>query len=190
MVWAPSAIWDAKASQFHLFWSSRHYAASDRDHAGKANLDRIRHASTADFRTFSAPKDYAAFGATPVIDHEFLHLGGDSWARFIKNETAKVHVFQELSSNGLFGTWRRKGGFAGLLDPQEGAASFADNEREGRYYVLLDDYKQYIPFETTDIRSGTWKRVNWRGFPGGLKHGSVTPVTKEEWERLRQKYPP
>ena len=88
MVWAPSAVWDDATSQYYVFWASRHYAASDTQHTGTANLDRIRYATTKDFVTFSEPKDYFAPPGVPLIDQEFLSLGTPgAFARFFKNET-------------------------------------------------------------------------------------------------------
>lgn len=88
MVWAPSAIYDDATHQWFVFWASRFHAESDTGHIGSAVNDRIRYATTKDFKTFSAPKDYLALADTPVIDQEFQYLGKpNNWARFIKNET-------------------------------------------------------------------------------------------------------
>ncbi|KAF2666342.1 family 43 glycoside hydrolase [Microthyrium microscopicum] len=188
MVWAPSAVWDEKTSQFHVFWASKHYQASDKDHTGKANQDRIRYASTADFKTFTAPTDYIAYPGTPVIDQEFQYLGTPGhFARFFKNET-QSQVYQEMSTTGLFGQWKS----LGPVTPQkslEGPACFADIKNPGVYHLLLDDYKQYIPFTTMDISSGKWQKSNFPLFPSGLKHGSVTPVTQAEYEAVERRFP-
>ncbi|KAI1804011.1 glycoside hydrolase family 43 protein [Daldinia bambusicola] len=188
MVWAPSAVWDDETSQYYLFWASRHYSSSDTRHTGTATLDRIRYATTKDFATFSEPRDYLAPAGVPLIDQEFQYLGTPgSFARFFKNET-NSKVYQEITSDGLFGTWTQVGpvtSASGL----EGPASFADNVTPGVYHLLLDDYTQYIPFETSDITSASWKKSSTSGFPTGLKHGSVTPLTQKEYDALAAAYP-
>lgn len=189
MVWAPSAVWDDATEQYYVFWASRHYDASDAGHTGTANLDRIRYATTKDFVTFSAASDYAALPTTPLIDQEFQYLGTPgSYVRFLKNETVN-QVYQETTSDGLFGTWTRTPGYVRNESPLEGPASFADNLDPDTYHLLLDDYTEYVPFETSDILSPEWKAADRSGFPTGLKHGSVTPLTQAEYDAVAAKYP-
>ncbi|KAL1849341.1 hypothetical protein Daus18300_013314 [Diaporthe australafricana] len=188
MVWAPSAVYNTDDSLFYVFWSARHYAESDTAHTGTATLDRIRYATTADFVTFSAPADYLALADTPLIDQEFQSLGaGGAYARFLKNETVN-QVYQETTAGGLFGEWARVPGYVSSLSPAEGPAAFADNVDPGLYHLLLDDYTQYRPFQTSDIAGGSWSSSSTAGFPSGLKHGSVTPVTQAEYDAISAKY--
>ena len=190
MVWAPSAVWDSATQQYYVFWSSRHYASSDTGHTGVAALDGIRYATTKDFSSFSSPKDYVRIPNTPIIDHEFQYLGTPgSWVRFIKNETVN-RVFQESTSGGLFGTWKRTPGYVAMETPREGPACFADNTKPGFYHLWLDDYTRYVPYETSNIASNPqWKASSYTDFPGGLKHGSVTPLTQSEMDAFAAKYP-
>lgn len=188
MVWAPSAVYNTEDNLFYVFWSARHYAESDTAHTGTATLDRIRYATTADFETFSAPQDYLALPDTPLIDQEFQYLGTTgAYARFLKNETVN-QVYQETTTGGLFGEWTRVPGYVSSLSPAEGPAAFADNVTPGLYHLLLDDYTQYRPFETSNIEGGSWSSSSTDGFPTGLKHGSVTPVTQEEYDAISAKY--
>ncbi|KAF2970138.1 hypothetical protein GQX73_g3441 [Xylaria multiplex] len=188
MAWAPSAVWDDATSQYYVFWSSRLYSSSDAGHTGTASLDRIRYATTRDFATFSAPQDYAAEPDTPLIDQEFLRTGADSFTRFLKNETVN-QVYQENGTGGLFGSWTRVPGYLRPESPLEGPAAFADNTTPGRYYVWLDNYTQYVPFETSDLQNPSWSAAGTSGFPTGLKHGSVTPLTQKEYDAIAAAYP-
>lgn len=189
MLWAPSAVWDDVASQYDVFWSSRHYSSSDTGHTGTATLDRIRHATTKDFVTFSAPTDYAALSDTPLIDQEFQYLGIEGcYARFLKNETT-LQVYEETTTGGLFGTWTRVSGYVTTDSPREGPLSFQDNTTPGLYHLWLDNYTEYVPLKTTSIETGGWTAESVSGFPTGLKHGSVTPLTQEEYDRIAAKYP-
>ncbi|CBX97416.1 similar to endo-1,4-beta-xylanase [Plenodomus lingam JN3] len=189
MVWAPSAVYDSASSQFYVFWASRLYSSNDPGHTGVAGPDRIRYATTKDFATFSAPRDYYAPSGTPVIDQEFQYLGTPGhYARFIKNETVN-QVWQETTTGGLFGSWKRVPGYVREGSPWEGAASFADNLVKGKYHLLLDNYVQYLPYETTNIQSPSWGASNTDGWPAGLKHGCVTPLTKAEYDRVLAAFP-
>lgn len=124
-----------------------------------------------------------------MIDQEFQYLGTSShYARFIKNETVN-QVYQEMTTGGLFGSWTRVPGYVVSGSPWEGPASFADNAAAGRYYLLLDNYSQYVPFQTSNINSPSWSAAGTSGFPSGLKHGCVTPVTQTEYNALLARYP-
>jgi hypothetical protein len=105
MAWAPSAVWDDATSQFYVFWSARTYAASDTGHTGAPSLDKIRYATTKDFKSFSAPADYYAIAGTPLIDQEFQYLGtAGHWARFLKNNSGSHVSYSriQLWPSGLF----------------------------------------------------------------------------------------
>jgi hypothetical protein len=190
MAWAPSAVWDDATSQYYVFWSSRLYASSDTSHTGTASLDRIRYATTKDFVSFSAARDYLALSDTPLIDQEFQRTGPgpNSFTRFLKNETVN-RVYQESTTGGLFGTWTRVSGYVRPESPLEGPASFADNTTPGLYHLLLDNYAQYVPFQTSNLRSPSWSASSTLGFPVGLKHGSVTPLTQREYNAIAAAYP-
>jgi hypothetical protein len=188
MVWAPSAVWDDSTSQFHVFWSSRFYKNDDAGHTGSATLDRIRYASTKDFTTFTPARDYIK-SEIPLIDQEFQYLGTPGhYVRFLKNEKENK-VYQEITTEGLFGSWKRIPGYAVNEAPREGPASFADNVTPGLYHLLLDDYKKYVPFQTSNILSPRWEKSNYPRFPNVLKHGSVTPLMREEYDAVAARYP-
>ncbi|KAI0409858.1 family 43 glycoside hydrolase [Xylaria palmicola] len=188
MAWAPSAVWDDATAQYYVFWSSRLYSKSDTGHTGTASLDRIRYATTQDFVTFSAPQDYHALPDTPLIDQEFLRTGTDSFTRFLKNETVN-QVYQENTTGGLFGSWTRVPGYLRPESPLEGPAAFADNTTPGLYHVWLDNYTQYVPYETSSLQTPSWSASDASGFPVGLKHGSVTPLTQKEYDAIAAAYP-
>lgn len=187
MAWAPSAIWNEDEKQYYVFWASRHYSASDTGHTGPANLDRIRYATTRDFRSFSNPQDYHALPSTPLIDQEFQYLGQPGhYARFLKNETVN-QVYQETTTGGLFGTWKRVPGYVRPESPTEGPASFADLVTPGLYHLWLDNYTEYVPFQTSSILQPRWDRSSGV-IPRALKHGSVTPLTKKEYDAVARKW--
>jgi len=178
MVWAPDAIWDAEKSQYLVHWASKFYPTSDPRHTGSPSAIRIRYAYTSDFKTFTAPQDYINKSPTNIIDLNILPLGGKTYARFMKDESAKT-VFTEISTTGLFGTWTRPGGNNAILVKNvEGPAAYLDNQVDGKAHLLLDFYggDGYHPYESTDIKGGKWTESNRSAFPKNLRHGSVLPI--------------
>lgn len=153
MVWAPSAIWDPATSSYLVHWASKFYETSDPQHTGTPSAIRIRYAHTTDFKTFTAPKDYINYEPTNIIDLEILPLGNESFARFLKDESAKT-VFTEISTTGLFGTWTRPGGPDAIIQSGvEGPAPYWDNEVPGKAHLLLDFYggNGYAPYESVNV---------------------------------------
>lgn len=190
MAWAPSVVWDNDRGHYYVFWASRHYSESDTAHTGRATLDRIRYTTTRDFKSFSKAGTYLALPDTPLIDQEFQYLGTPGhFVRFLKNETVN-QIYQESTTGGLFGTWTRSPGYVRNESPREGAASFANNLTPGLYHLWIDDYVQYIPYETNNIGNpGIWRESNRSGFPSGLKHGSVFPLTQKEYDAIAKRWP-
>lgn len=196
MAWAPSVVYNATESQYYLFWASRLYAEDDTDHTGTASLDRIRYATTPDFSmgSFSKPADYVALDAEniPLIDQEFLYLGNEGhYARFLKDENV-LHVYQETTTGGLFDEWTRtqpEGEYI-RTSVYEGPAAFPDVNVEGRYYLLMDNYEEYVPFVTEDVLSGEWEELSFdgTGLPRGLKHGNVFLLTESEYQAVIERY--
>ncbi|KAL2135046.1 hypothetical protein VTI74DRAFT_9966 [Chaetomium olivicolor] len=198
MVWAPEAIWDPAKGQYLVHWASRFYSSADPDHAGTPSTTIIRYAHTPDFKTFTAPQAFIDKSPTNIIDLTILSLhptnsSSKSFLRFMKDETRKT-VFVEVSDTGLFGKWTRPGGDGAIIQRDvEGPAAYWDNKAVGKVHLLLDFYgsgEGYRAFESTQPgRNDGWKESGKSGdFPMGLRHGSVLPVGRREWEALRARW--
>ncbi|KAL1653209.1 hypothetical protein SLS61_004085 [Didymella pomorum] len=190
MVWAPSAIYDEEKEMYLVHWASKFYPASDPGHTGTPSAIKLRAAYTSDFTTFTQPQDYIDYSPTSVIDLEFLSLGDNAYARFVKDESAKT-VFTEISTTGLFGTWTRPQGADSIIESGvEGPAVYWDNEVEGKAHLLLDFYGAdgYRPYESNDVEGGVWTASEREAWPENLRHGSVLPITEAQGEALRGKW--
>ncbi|KAF2793649.1 glycoside hydrolase family 43 protein [Melanomma pulvis-pyrius CBS 109.77] len=190
MVWAPDAIWDSEKSQYLVHWASKFYPTSDPNHTGSPSAIRIRYAYTKDFKTFSSPQDYINKSPTNIIDLNILPLGDKSYARFLKDETAKT-VFTEVSTTGLFGTWTRPAGAnAVITSGVEGPAAYWDNQVAGKAHLLLDFYGSdgYRPYESTDVKGGKWSASATGAWPKNLRHGSVLPVNASQVSAVSAKW--
>ncbi|KAL0067438.1 hypothetical protein AAF712_005425 [Marasmius tenuissimus] len=188
MAWAPESVWDPDRGAFFVHWASRTYAASDTTHSGTASQDQIWYAYTNDFRTFTTPQVYIG-GSIPVIDLTILPLGGNKFARFYKDETVS-RIPEEISNNGLFGTWTRVGSGYITNTGTEGPLVFQDNQNSNTVHLFVDDYnnaKGYIAYQTNNITSGSWTTAS--GLPALVKHGVVKPVTQAQYNAIQSKWP-
>jgi hypothetical protein len=181
-----------------VFWASKFYSASDTRHTGSPTNTRIRYAYTTDFRTFSSPQTYINKSPTDIIDLTILPYPPstpNSFLRFMKDETAKT-VFVEASSTGLFGNWTRQGGASAVIEKSvEGPAAFVDNLDPGKVRLLLDFYggDGYRPYESkfpgvNGQGSGGWAASATGGWPSGLRHGSVLPISQAVVDALKKKW--
>ncbi|KAK7540249.1 hypothetical protein IWX49DRAFT_197018 [Phyllosticta citricarpa] len=181
-LWAPEALFDASQGRYFVFWSAKIYARDDPQH--EANVHHVIRATyTSDFHKFDHPP-FVYLNAHPnsIIDMSILSLGGNTYVRFIKRERDNT-VYSEISTNGIYGPWIGRGDIEHQV---EGPAPYLDNQVKGKGHLLLDR-NSYLAYESDDIPSGQW-RSSCPEFPKGLRHGSVLPVNKTEYDGLRQWY--
>ncbi|KAK8209399.1 arabinosidase [Phyllosticta capitalensis] len=185
MLWAPEGIWSSSKGKYFVFWSAKLYPKNDPNHQANGIKSVIRGSYTSDFNNFDPPFTYLDANPMSVIDMSILHLGGNTYVRFIKNE-ADNSVFSEISTGGLDGQWSRKG----VIEKEvEGPAPYLDNQVKGKGHLLLDFFGRggYWAYESDDIPSGQWRK-SCSGFPGGLRHGFVVPVDQRQYDGLSQRY--
>ncbi|KAL1305768.1 hypothetical protein AAFC00_003938 [Neodothiora populina] len=196
MVWAPDAIWDPAENAYLVHWASKFYAADDVDHSGPPTNIVIRYAYTIDFVSFSSPATLIDTGSSSIIDLNILPLESgstNSYARFIKNETA-TNVYMEISTTGLNvganDAWTRPGGPDAIIrSGVEGPAAYLDNMEDGLAHLLLDYFSDdgYRPFENADpATSDVWTDSDRSNFPSNLRHGSVLGVDQGRYDALNQ----
>lgn len=201
--WAPEAIWDDSRDAYVVFWASSLY--DDTGHAG-ASYNRMLYATTKDFRTFSEPEVWHDPGYS-VIDSTLLAHEG-TYYRFTKDErdpasSSPGSKFITIEKSGeLTGkVWELVADCvgAGVVTQGEGPIVFAANsggsggsgDFGGKWYLFVDEYggRGYVPFETDDLASGRWTPCTDYRLPSSPRHGTVVPVTAEEYERLLAAYP-
>ena len=188
MVWAPSAIYDSITDQYYVFWGSNLFAESDTNHAnGPVTKTVIRYATTKDFKTFSSPQTWINGGDQARLDQEIQSLGGSSYARFTTasgGSDGSHGVIEEISNDGILGTWNRVGNYVNTQSPREGPTSFQDNQDASKYHLWLDapPDEGYETYYTNAIQDGNYPEETVSGFPYGLRQGSVLPITQSEYE--------
>jgi hypothetical protein len=182
--WAPEAIYDEKRGDYVAFWAS----TTARDDFQK---HRIWGARTKDFRQFSEPFVFIE-KPTTIIDTTIVREDG-KYYRFTKDELNKG-ITMEVA-DGLEGPWSDVPGFSlSHLVGYEGPQAYViEPAREGRpavWTLILDHYRErrgYQPFVTRDLASGQFEPGEGFTFPFRFRHGSVLPLTEEEFRRLESK---
>lgn len=180
--WAPEVIYDEEAGDYVVFWAS----TTRRDDFAK---HRIWAARTTDFRNFSEPFVFIE-KPTTIIDTTIVH-DGRAYYRFTKDEKLKAITLE--TAERLAGPWQYVPDFSlarltGYEGPQCYLIEPASEGRPPVWGLILDHYARgmgYQPFTTNDLASGKFEKAEGFKFPFRFRHGSVLPLTTEEFERVR-----
>ncbi|GAA3697749.1 hypothetical protein GCM10022377_08330 [Zhihengliuella alba] len=200
--WAPEAFYDEELGAYVVFWASKLYAEDDPEHTGSQH-NRMMYATTQDFVTFSEPQVWIDPGHS-VIDSTVIREDG-VYYRFTKDERSNTAAspcgkfITAEKSTALRSTdyefiadciGRATADSAGI-DRGEGPLVFKDNHAE-RWYMFIDEFggRGYVPFVTDDLDSGEWRVAEDYSMPSRPRHGTVLPVTREEYHRLLAAYQP
>ena len=179
--WAPEAVYDNATGDYLVFWAS----TTKRDDFKK---HRIWAARTKDFKAFGQPFIYIE-KPTTIIDTTIVH-DGRSYYRFTKDEKFKAITLE--SADRLAGPWRDIPGFSlakmtGYEGPQCYLIEPAEGGRPPTWGLILDHYAKgrgYQPYVTHDLASGKFEPAAGFTFPFKFRHGSVLPLTAEEYARV------
>jgi hypothetical protein len=195
--WAPEAYYDPTIGAYVVFWASKLYAENDPNHTGNT-YNKMLYATTRDFHTFSEPKVWVDPGYS-VIDSTMIDHNG-TYYRFTKDErnnssTSPCSKFiieeksAEVRATGY--TFVKDCIGAGGVSAGEGPLVFKSNT-EDRWYLFVDEYggQGYVPFTSTDLNSGVWTKASSYSLPKRPRHGTILPVTQEEYDRLLTTYQP
>jgi hypothetical protein len=181
--WAPEAVYDETQHEYLAFWAS----TTARDNFGK---QRIWAAWTRDFVTFGKPFIYID-KPWHVIDTDIVRENGNYY-RFSKDEEYKS-ITMEISKN-LMGPWNDVTNFSlakirGYEGPECYRIKPAAGGKPAIWCLVLDQYSKgagYQPFVTEDLSRGQFKPGEGFVFPFRFRHGSVVPISEDQYERLER----
>ncbi|MFJ4623535.1 family 43 glycosylhydrolase [Streptomyces sp. NPDC088812] len=194
--WAPEAHWDETLGEYVVFWASKLYADDDPAHTGQT-YNRMLYATTKDFRAFGEPTVWHDPGHSVIDSTVIAHEG--TYYRYTKDERdpssgspgSKFITAEKSTSltDTAYGFVADRLG-SGTVGRGEGPTVFRSNT-EDKWYLFIDEYggRGYVPFETTDLGSGRWTACAGHRLPASPRHGTVLPVTREEYDRLLAAYP-
>ena len=182
--WAPESVYDCEKGQYMVFWASR--VAGD-----NYTKQRIYRSYTTDFVHFTDPEVYID-GNGDNIDTTFISYNG-IYYRFTKDESQKsVTMMQSASLDGPFtdvATYALDGRPGNTVEGYEGPTVYKLNG-ENKWCLLLDEYKGagYRPFVTDDIQKGEFSLRADFNFDTRYRHGTVIPITTDEYNALIAAY--
>ena len=184
--WAPEAVYDSESGDYMVFWAS----TTSSDHFTN---QRIWASHTRDFQKFSTPVVYIERPGG-VIDTTIVH-DGDSYYRFSKD--LGRHGITMESSPKLSGPWKEISDFSlGKTSGIEGPECYLLNsESEGApksWCLIVDFYAKslgYRPFVSQDLKTGNFTEGQGFTFPFKFRHGTVLPITEQEYNRLEGAFP-
>lgn len=183
--WAPEAIYDRERKMYMVYWASQ--AAFD-----GFKKQRIYRAYTKDFKTFT-PAEIYIDNEESAIDTCILENEG-TYYRFTKDETHKAVTM--MKSKSLSKGWEDvktytvNGQKGDTVIGFEGPTIFKYHG-ENKWCLLLDNFIKhagYKPFVTTDLDKGEFVSPKEIKFDAIYRHGTVTPITAEEYDRLEKSY--
>lgn len=184
-LWAPDAIYDDADESYVLHWSASH---SCNNYAVK----KIYYSRTRDFVSFSKPQVLYAAPEGDVIDSALYQENGRYYL-FVKEGNPTRLVL--LESDSITGVYTRVPAFDRAMDQVEDGkyeAPTAVRLEDGRWCLFLDYYgvpgagQGYVPFVADTLAGGRFLRSDADfSFPYGYKHGTILPITMEEYDRIR-----
>lgn len=185
-VWAPDIIYDRSQGDYVLHWSS---STDGDDYATKA----IFYARTKDFIHFTPPQELYRKDDTSVIDSAIYEEDG-AYYMFLKSDANPERIIL-LRAPSVTGPYARVSAFDACMLPLEQGqyeAPTAVRLDDGRWCLFLDYYgvpgagQGYVPFIADSLSSGVFRRADDAfSFPFGFKHGTILPITPEEYDRLK-----
>ncbi|WP_018931173.1 immunoglobulin-like domain-containing protein [Gracilibacillus lacisalsi] len=195
--WAPEIFYDDTIGKYVVFWASKLYDSEEDRNSGDS-YQRMMYTTTRDFHTFSEPEVYLDYGYsiidTTMVEHD------DKIYRFTKDERVNNEdtspngkfIFQEVGDSVLDPDFEMitEGIGKGTISQGEGPAIFKSNTEE-KWYLFIDEFggQGYVPFETTDLDSGEWTVAEDYDLPSHPRHGTVLPITEEEYDALLENVP-
>ncbi|MCF6411536.1 LamG-like jellyroll fold domain-containing protein [Pseudalkalibacillus salsuginis] len=206
--WAPEAFYNEETGEYVVFWASsipNEETYGDYPNGrpnGQYNV--MYYATTRDFYEFSEPK-VMIDDSFPTIDTSFIQ-DGETLYRFTKSEVnykvyyeKATNIFDDLDGieeNGfqfepVEGTKNGNLGLIGHGGNNEGQTVFKDIH-EDKWYLFLDSWPYHVRW-TTDLSDGEQLVNNVLpeseyALPPGPRHGTVIPITNEEYDALQEKY--
>ncbi|MFF1360883.1 family 43 glycosylhydrolase [Streptomyces sp. NPDC058297] len=192
--WAPEAYWSEEVGAYVVFWASKLYADDDTEHTGDT-YNRMLYATTTDFVTFSEAKVWNDPGYSVIDSTVIAHDG--TYYRFTKDERSAEQsscgkfILEEKATDLLDTDWDTVSECigSGAMTQGEGPLVFKSNTEE-KWYLFVDDYTAsgYMPFESTDLAGGAWTKSAEYRLPSAPRHGTVLPVTKDEFDQVNAKW--
>jgi len=192
-IWAPDILFDPKREDYVLHYS---YCGAENGYGPMA----IYYSRTKDFRTYTEPALLYRKEGCGCIDSALYEEDGKYYL-FVKSEKDPERVIL-LRGPSVTGPFERVSAFdESMTVCAEGLyeAPTAVRLSDGRWLLFVDYYgvrgagQGYVPFVADSLSSGAftcYEQARGEGvnapftFPYGFKHGTILPITDEEYARI------
>jgi hypothetical protein len=184
-LWAPDVFFDPQNEDYVLHWSSSHA------HNGFGNMG-IWCSRTRDFKSFSQPKLLYEKKDAGIIDSA-IYLENGAYFLFVKCDHNPETILL-LRSESAEGPYSRVEAFdESMLSIEPGLyeGPTAVRLENGLWCLFLDFYgvpgegQGYVPFLADSLAGGRFARADAAfSFPYGYKHGTVIPISLEEYHHI------
>lgn len=192
--WAPDCMYDESTDEYILHWSSPKMNQDPEKYPDGMKMC-IFYSRTKDFVNFSKAEILYEKDDAGIIDSCMIKED-DKYYLFVKSEKNPCGVIL-LCSDKITGPFTRMTQFDPEMEALEGG-SFAYEApciyklETGGYCLNLDFFgvkgkgQGYVPFFANSMKDGVFKRADKDfSFPYGYKHGTILPISIEEYERIK-----
>ena len=175
--WAPQAIWDEEKQEYMIYWA----------HSTKRNNTAgMYYAYTKDFRSITTPK--------PLYCRDVQTIDGD----IIYNEKEKLYYlyfkYEEnqtiacVTSEKLSGPYKDEPVIVSLASSGVEGSEMYKIDGSDKWVMVMDEYSKgrFFMQETEDFHRFT--PVEDYDMDFSPRHGSITHITDEEYERVVKHY--
>lgn len=171
--WAPQAMWDEKKNMYMLYWA----------HSTKENnIAGMYYAHTADFRTITTPAPlYCRY--CHAIDGDIIYNENDKlYYLYFKYEENQTIAY--VTSENLTGPYKDEPVEVSLAPSGVEGSEMYKIQGSDKWVMIMDEYSKgrFFMQETTDFHN--FVPVSDYDMNFGPRHGSVTAITTEDYERL------
>lgn len=188
-LWAPEIFYDDISDEYLIHWGST------------LAEDNFTHMSifcciTKDFENFSEPKLFFTKN-NEILDTHLVKFD-DTYHLFYKNAEHPPMNMHATSKN-LYGPYEHDKAFEDYMATLEKPGSYEAPTTlvlpDGRWCLMLDFFgcekekMGYVPFVSEKPGNCNFKRSDESfSFPYGFKHGGITEITDEEYDKIEKHY--
>ena len=183
-LWAPDVVYDREREDYLIHWSSTH---KDRQYMA------IYGCHTKDFRAFTPPRLIYSKKDAGIIDSAIYEENG-AYFMFVKCDHDPENILM-LRSEHADGPYERVSAFDEsmlCIEPGLYEGPTAAQLEDDRWCLFLDYYgvpgagQGYVPFLADTLAGGRFIRADREfSFPYGYKHGTILPISLEEYQRIK-----
>jgi hypothetical protein len=186
--WAPEAAFDPATGSYLVYWAS---ALHSPEGDPGASYQRMLCSHTVDFTDFAPAQIWIDRGWS-VIDSTVVESDGHFY-RFSKDELSAdssspdaKHITAERSSVLDSAEYAPVATGIGGHDLEHGEGPIVvPGSTPGTWFLFIDEFglRRYTAFTSDSLDTRTWKPVESK-LPPGASHGSILPLSAEEWSQL------